>query len=423
METIDRKKLEMKELVLDQVKWFSLVLGSFTFFDTLQLQFAQEKYLLITLYGLIFISSMSMLFIKKIPANIRVTVIVIAIYGVGLLALMDEGIIGSGPLWLIAFPSVTAALLGKWKAVVAVFISFATAVVYLLTSHIPGNFPANMGIDYFTHGLDQAFDLLLLSFITSIPTASLFEKLHANLAQETRQSQDLSDAIQKLLLANNDLDAFTHTVSHDLKAPIRHISGYARLAADALENNDIEEAKESLKRIEDSSRKAGSLIEEIMRLSRLSNQEIKPESFDLSALVEGCFEYLKRDEDYSGIETKVAPGIQMHGDRELIQIAMENLISNAFKFSSKGENPQVDFGVQEIDGASVYYLQDNGVGFDPAKVQQLFEPFSRLHASREYEGFGVGLATVKKIIDKHGGRIWAESAQGKGATFYFSLLF
>ena len=419
VESIEQKKLELRELVIDQVKWFSLILGCLTFLDTLKIQFDEGKFLLVALYSLIFVAAMSMLFIKQIATPIRVYVLVAAIYAVGLLALLDEGIIGSGPLWLIAFPAVTAALVGKRKAVVAIIISFITGMLYLHFAEPPANFPKEIGLDYFTHGLDQSFDLLLLSFIASIPAAILFDKVNLQLEVEIKQSKQLSDAIHQLVQANNDLDAFAHTVSHDLRSPIRHIDSYVNLAKTAAREGDQETLATSMDRISESAHKASNLIDQILRLSRIGNMELNIQDVDLSSLVEKSFQILKADSRHQATETQVTQSCRIRGDLELIRIAIDNLASNAFKYSHTSEKPKVEFGCHRDGSETVYFIRDNGVGFDPERVARLFEPFTRLHSGPEFEGFGVGLATVKKIIDKHGGRIWAESAEGQGACFYF----
>jgi signal transduction histidine kinase len=422
VKSIDQKKMELRELVIDQVKWFSLILGCLTFFDTIKLQFLEQKYLLVGLYSIIFAAAIAMLFFKWIPTQVRVYVLVLAIYLVGVLALIDEGIIGSGPLWLLAFPAVTAAIVGKWRAVAAIVISFVTAMIYLYFSDVPTDFPADLGIDYITHGLDQAFDLLLLSFVASIPAAILFDKVNLQLVKEQEQSQQLSDAIHQLIDANKDLGAFAHTVSHDLRAPIRHIHSYARLAKKLQESGDMEALGTSLTRISDAAEKSSNLVEQILRFSTLENQELNEDNLELSMIVRSAFATLKSDPRYKRTEVDVAQGCQVEADRDLLTIMVNNLASNAFKYSHTVENPRVEFGHKEIEGQTVFFIKDNGVGFNPEMVSRLFEPFSRLHTSRDFEGFGVGLATVKKVVDKHGGKIWAESAEGQGACFYFSFI-
>lgn len=421
MRESSRERIELRELVINQVKWFSLVLGTFTFLDTFNLQLTEGKYLLVTVYSVVFVCAMSMLFIKRIPTNIRATVLVAMIYVVGLTALIDEGIFGGGPLWLIAFPSVTAALLGKRKAVVAIAISFSTAVINLYISHQPLDYSLNFGLDYISHGLDQSFDILLLAFVTSIPTASLFEKLHFLFVKEKEQSGQLSDAIHQLVEANNELDAFAHTVSHDLRSPIRHIGGFAELAETSLTEDDLEGARTSLIKIKSSAERASRLIEEIMRFSKISSFELNVMDVNLSTMAKKCAQNLKLDPMYQKFEVSVAEGMVLKGDKELISIIINNLLGNAFKFSQMTGHPRVEVGEKKEKEEKVYFVRDNGIGFDNTKVQKLFEPFSRFHSSRQYDGFGVGLATVKKIVDRHGGRIWAEGSEGQGATFYFTL--
>jgi light-regulated signal transduction histidine kinase (bacteriophytochrome) len=165
----------------------------------------------------------------------------------------------------------------------------------------------------------------------------------------------------------------------------------------------------------------GQLIEDLLQLSRLTRSEMRCERVDLSALAQEILDVLRAAEPERKIETAITPGIIVKGDRRLLQVALENLLSNAWKFTSKQPRARIAFGQTQVDEKQAFFVQDNGVGFDMAYADQLFGAFQRLHRTTEFPGTGIGLATVQRVIHRHGGRVWAEAAPGEGATFYFML--
>ncbi len=221
--------------------------------------------------------------------------------------------------------------------------------------------------------------------------------------------------------ANQELEAFSYSVSHDLRAPLRAIDGFSLAVLEDYTDKLDEEGKNYLNRIRAASQRMSQLIDDILGLSRLGRSEINITSVDLGELAAEITEDLKKIYPDRQVETIIQKGIMVKGDRRLLRIALENLFSNAWKFTNSRPEARVEFGVAKTDNGPVCYVKDNGAGFDEAYADKLFTPFQRLHSTEEFPGTGIGLTTVKRIILRHGGRIWAESEQGKGAAFYFTI--
>ncbi|UUX93128.1 sensor histidine kinase [Methanoplanus endosymbiosus] len=217
---------------------------------------------------------------------------------------------------------------------------------------------------------------------------------------------------------NRELDAFTYSVSHDLRAPVRNISRYAELL---LEDSGKREEKEDyIKRILFSTGKMDEMIDGFLTLSRVGRSELNPERISLDEISEGIVKNLKESNPDRNVRVSVEPGITYFGDKKLISIALENMINNAWKYTGKVADPEIDIGTVNHEGR-ILYIKDNGDGFSPEKSEDIFRPFKRLHSESDYPGTGIGLASTKKIIDRHGGKIWAESEPKKGTTIYMAL--
>lgn len=221
--------------------------------------------------------------------------------------------------------------------------------------------------------------------------------------------------------ANKELEAFSYSVSHDLRAPLRALEGYSALLTEKEGALD-EEGKHYLARVKDSTKRMQSLIEDLLHLSRMTLQELKRREVDLSALAgEILADLRERESGDRAVATEIAPGLVADCDRELMRIALENLLNNAWKFTRKNADARIEFGANRTAGSCEYYVRDNGVGFDMAYAGKLFSPFQRLHSEHDFPGTGIGLATVKRVIERHGGRVWIESAQNRGTTVFFTL--
>jgi PAS domain S-box-containing protein len=220
---------------------------------------------------------------------------------------------------------------------------------------------------------------------------------------------------------NKELEAFSYSVSHDLRAPLRSIDGFSRALLEDYADKLDAQGKDYLRRTQKSVEKMGELIEGMLSLSQIVRQEVMLQTVNLSKMVKEITATLKETQPERKAKFIVAPGIKAHGDPRLIHIVLENLLNNAWKFTGKTKKAQIEFGVVQRDGKLTYFVCDNGAGFDMKYVARLFQPFQRLHSVKEYPGTGIGLATIRRIIHRHGGHIWAEGEAGKGATFYFTL--
>ncbi len=225
----------------------------------------------------------------------------------------------------------------------------------------------------------------------------------------------------QLEIANKELEAFAYSVSHDLRAPLRAIDGFSRILMEDFSGQMNAEAQSLLGRVRDAGQNMSQLVDSLLWLSRMTRAELRRESVDLSLLARKAIENLRQMNPERAVKFSIQSDVSAHGDVRLLGIVLENLLGNAWKFTSKQQEAVVSFGAEQRDGATVYYVRDNGAGFDMAYANKLFGAFQRLHSASEFEGTGIGLATVQRIIHRHGGRIWAESEPNKGATFYFML--
>ncbi len=226
---------------------------------------------------------------------------------------------------------------------------------------------------------------------------------------------------EELLSANRELEAFAHTVSHDLRSPLHTIGGYVRLLIDEYGVALDDSAKEYLSTILDATKSMAQLVEDLLNFSRSANAPMELKQVDLTRVAREIFENLRMREYGRTIECKAADNLLVTADHRLMEIVMENLLSNAWKYTRKTDFPVIFVGKKEEKGETVYFVKDNGAGFDPAKSYKMFNPFERLHTNQEFPGIGVGLATVRRVLERHGGRIWADGKVGEGATFYFTL--
>ncbi|CAH1904937.1 putative Histidine kinase [Candidatus Nitrotoga sp. HW29] len=240
-----------------------------------------------------------------------------------------------------------------------------------------------------------------------------------------RVSVDLEHQVAQrttqLAAANRELEAFSYSVSHDLRAPLRSIDGFSRALLDDYSAHLDETGKDYLQRVRAATQRMGQLIDDMLKLSRVTRSEMNFEMVNLSILAQTVVDELQQAQPERHVEFVCMPGMTVRGDTQLLKVVLENLLGNAWKFTSKREQAYIEISVTHQVEASVYFVRDNGAGFDMAYVGKLFSAFQRLHAMTEFPGTGVGLATVQRIIHRHGGRVWAEGEPGKGSTFYFTL--
>ena len=233
---------------------------------------------------------------------------------------------------------------------------------------------------------------------------------------------ELERAQNALRQSNAELEAFSYTVSHDLQAPLRTINGYSQILIEDYADQLDEGATKTLGRITRAAAKMSVMIEELLALARVSRIQIQPTEIDVTAIAKDIATELQASDVTRQVEWRVQEGVAAAGDLRLVRTALENLLSNAWKFTCKQDNAVIEVGcARNAEGESVLHVKDNGAGFDMAYAGKLFGVFQRLHSEAEFEGMGIGLATVRRIVQRHGGRIWAESKVGEGATFYFTL--
>jgi light-regulated signal transduction histidine kinase (bacteriophytochrome) len=225
----------------------------------------------------------------------------------------------------------------------------------------------------------------------------------------------------QLEAAMRELEAFSHAISHDLRAPVRRIDGFAQaLEEDAADKLDPE-ALRHLRRVRESARTMNQYMEDMLTLAKLGRAAVRRDLVDLSALARSIFADVAQSYRGRTVEQVVADDLHVRGDESLLRGALENLIGNAFKFTARVPRARVELGAEQRDGMTTFYVKDNGAGFDMQFSPKLFAPFQRLHSVEDFPGTGIGLATVRRIIARHDGRIWAESTPGNGATFWFTI--
>ena len=234
-------------------------------------------------------------------------------------------------------------------------------------------------------------------------------------------NDDLKQRASQLEAANKELEAFSYSVSHDLRAPLRSIDGFSHVLLEDYSEQLPEEGRNYLERVRAAAQRMAMLIDDLLNLSRVTRTAVQPKFINLSKMAEEILSGLQENQGERQATFSITPNLMVEADPRLMHIVMENLLSNAWKFTSKREQTIIEFGQKAHLKERTFYIRDNGVGFDMTYAKKLFGVFQRLHSVSEFPGTGVGLATVHRIISIHGGRIWAESVEGKGTTFYFTL--
>ena len=270
-------------------------------------------------------------------------------------------------------------------------------------------------------GSDLPLFVLLSGVAVSLLLFGISWMLVRSRTRAERASKDLEEANRGLEGANRELEAFSYSVSHDLRAPLRTIDGFSRILLEDYSDRLDDEGEDYLGRVRAASRHMDNLIEDLLDLSRVSRGPLRREVVDLSAMAGGIVQKLERAHPERRVRFVAEEDVIAFGDANLLAVALENLLGNAWKFTQKEVDATIEFGAVRRGGAVAYYVRDDGAGFDSRYAEKLFGAFQRLHGSEEFEGTGIGLATVARIVHRHGGRVWAEGEIGEGATFFFTL--
>jgi two-component system NtrC family sensor kinase len=242
---------------------------------------------------------------------------------------------------------------------------------------------------------------------------------------ETHAARDLAEArarlVDELESRNDELEAFSYSVSHDLRAPLRSIDGFSQALLEDHASQLDPQGVRYLHRVRAATARMSEIIDDLLELSRVARADLRRTNFDLSALAARVVADLRNKDPERAVDVEIGPGLFLDADGQLMRIVLENLLGNAWKFTTKKPNAKIELGAEEQEGRRVYFVRDNGAGFNMSFVAKLFAPFQRLHGEADFPGTGIGLATVRRIVDRHGGRVWAKGAVGEGATVSFTV--
>jgi two-component system, sensor histidine kinase and response regulator len=245
------------------------------------------------------------------------------------------------------------------------------------------------------------------------------------LAQSEQAALELAETraelVRDLEHKNRELESFSYAVSHDLRAPLRRIDSFSRAVQESQGGRLDESGQRFLSRVREASQHMAQLIDDVLYLSRVTRADLREQEIDLSSIADLILTRLQESEPARKVEVRLRPGVIVAGDGQLLKIALTNLLENAWKFTANEPETRIEFGMTQVAGEVTYFVRDNGAGFDMTYANRLFGPFQRLHPQGEFPGNGIGLATVQRIIHRHGGKVWAEGLVGQGATFYFTL--
>jgi two-component system, sensor histidine kinase and response regulator len=271
------------------------------------------------------------------------------------------------------------------------------------------------------HGEGVEIFFLGKKFVITSDKEQILDLLISTFEDIVRTNRELQQSQAALANANRELESFSYSVSHDLRAPLRSISGFSQaLVEDEAERLD-QRGHDYLQRIQSATQRMSQLIDDLLSLARVSRGELQRTDARVGQIARAVADLLQQTDPARKVEWVIPADLRCDADPRMLKIVLENLLGNAWKFTSKRPQARIEVGCRGDNGQRTYYVRDNGAGFDMTHAEKLFAPFQRLHTSAEFEGTGVGLATVQRIIHRHGGRIWAEGVEGEGATFFFTV--
>ena len=281
-------------------------------------------------------------------------------------------------------------------------------------------------VDYLVKPVVPEFVRSKVAVFVELAKKNELLRRQAKLLAESEQAalelaETRAELVRDLERKNRELESFSYAVSHDLRAPLRRIDSFSRAVLESQGDRLDEAGQRFLSRVREASRHMSQLIDDVLHLSRVTRADLRDQEVDLSSVAGLILARLQESEPERKLDAKVRPGVLVTGDSQLLKIAMENLLENAWKFTANEPESRIEFGMMQVGGEATYFVRDNGAGFDMTYTDRLFGPFQRLHPQGEFPGNGIGLATVQRIIHRHGGRVWAEGLVGQGATFYFTM--
>ena len=281
-------------------------------------------------------------------------------------------------------------------------------------------------VDYLVKPVVPEFVRSKVAVFVELAKKNELLRRQAKLLAESEQAalelaETRAELVRDLEHKNRELESFSYAVSQDLRAPLRRIDSFSRAVLESQGDRLDEAGQRFLSRVREASQHMSQLIDDVLHLSRVTRADLRDQEVDLSSIAGLILTRLQESEPERKMDAKVRPGVLVTGDSQLLKIAMENLLENAWKFTAKEPESRIEFGMMQAGGEATYFVRDNGAGFDMTYTDRLFGPFQRLHPQGEFPGNGIGLATVQRIIHRHGGRVWAEGLVGQGATFYFTM--
>lgn len=376
-------------------------------------------------YATSYVAILAIFFARGLSDLRRAQLFLMLMYAFALFSFYAGWLAGGGRVFLLAMIVVASLLAGPKTSLSVFLVSFATYAAF--------------GIS-FNRGWLQLRDLpdpispspILIEgvgFIMAISMVAISQWFFGQALKAATRASEEAEAervkaatyARQLEIANQELEAFSYSVSHDLRAPLRAINGFSQALEEDIGKRLTASELDLLHRLRAGAVNMSGLIDGLLKLSRLSQADLTIEHIDLTTLAVVITRELQERDPERHVTFSIAPALTEKGDPDLIKLALRNLLDNAWKFSSKKAKARIEFGEVELDGEQAFFIRDNGAGFDMAHMGKLFGPFQRLHKSNEFPGIGIGLATVMRILRRHGGRIWAISEVDHGATFYFTL--